>query len=407
MSVRTERIFFPALEGIRGIASLIVLFNHVGVYTGVIGSQLFGAPGVPVVGAVFNKFEVGLPIFFALSGVLLYRPFALATLTDSRRPPAGPYFWRRVLRIFPAYWVVTVVALVVLNRDAITGLWSVLRPLLVLQTYQQDAIPAGMGQTWSLGVEVPFYLLLPLFAVAVNRFARRAADERSRVRRMIVPLAVLVVVGLGFTVFTHLPSMGPYPLSSLWLPEYVGFLAVGMMLAVFSAREQVSGGGDGLYGLAVRHPAWCWGGAAAVFVLACTPVGNPSTIDYPSAGPAALIELMYLVFVFLLVGPMTVPGGRSRLVATALGNPVAQFLGRISYGVFLWHVIFLDGWYAWTGWTPGAGGFWPVLAVTLPGALVCATISYYVVELPAMRLRPRLGNAPVEPSTPVPADIRA
>lgn len=400
MATGRRRLFFPGMEGIRGVAAVIVVFNHVGVYTGQIGSQLFGKPGNGAVGAVLNKFEIGLPIFFALSGMLLFRPFALATLTGGRHPATGPYYWRRFLRIAPAYWLMTVVALVVLNRQTLVGVWPVLRPLLILQVYQNNAIPVGMGQTWSLATEIIFYLLLPAFAVLVERFAVRAVDPRARARRMLVPMFVLVVIGLGYTAFTHLPSMGAYPLSYLWLPEYVSFLAVGMMLAVLSAREQVAPSGRGVYGIAVRRPGLCWAVAGTVFVIACTPLGNPNTINYPTLGPSVLIELMYLVFTVALVAPMTVPGDTPRLIEVALGNPVVQFLGRISYGTFLWHVFFLDGYYLWTGTPYGSGDFGLVLAVVLPGAIISATISYYVVELPAMRLRPRLGRAPVVPSTP-------
>lgn len=405
MAAKNARRYFPGLEGIRGIAAMLVLVNHVGVYTGVIGSSLFGAPGDGVLGAVINRFEVALPIFFVVSGALLFRPYALATLQGDRRPAAGPYYWRRALRILPAYWILTVLALLLLNANALTGVWPVLRPLLFLQVYQKDAIPAGMGQTWSLPTEVAFYILLPPFAALVARFVRRAASVTARARRMLVPLIALIVVGLAFTAYTHLPSMGAYPVPYLWLPEYIGFLAVGMMLAVLSARAELTPKAAGLYGGLVRRPVACWGVAIAALALACTPIAGPSTVDYPGMSDALVVEVLYLIFSGCLVAPLTVPAGRSRTVDATVANPVILYLGRISYGIFLWHVFFLDGYYQWTHATQGKGGFWTLLAISLSGSLIVATISYYAVERPAMRLRPRLGKAPATPSTPTPTAV--
>jgi peptidoglycan/LPS O-acetylase OafA/YrhL len=78
------------------------------------------------------------------------------------------------------------------------------------------------------------------------------------------------------------------------------------------------------------------------------------------------------------------------------------FLGRISYGIFLWQLVFLDGYYKWSHTRLGTGNFWVVISIPLFGSIAVATISYYLVERPLMRLRPRLGRAPSAPSMPVP-----
>lgn len=389
--------FFPELEGIRGVAALLVLLNHVGVYTGVIGSQLFGQPGNAIWAPVLSVAEVGLPIFFVLSGVLLYRPHALGTISGTPRPAAGPYFWRRALRILPAYWVLTVVALVTLNRDAVHGVWEVVRPLLLLQVYEHNVIPAGMGQTWSLATEVAFYLSLPVLAWLLHRWASKAEDAPARTRRIVVPLLGFVVFGFGFAVYTHLPSMGPYPAQHLWPLEWVGFLAIGMILAALSASAEVSQQVWAPYRIAMARPGLCWAGAGVVFLVACSPLTGPHTIDYATMPVALTVQALYLLFTLLLIAPLTAPFQRERLVEVTLANPVMRFLGRISYGVFLWHVVYLEYYYRWTGGQPGSGGFWPVLGAVLALTIVTALVSYVAVERPAMKFRPRLGNAPEAP----------
>lgn len=394
-----SRLFVPELEGIRGIAAVFVIFTHIGIGTGQIGSQMWQQPGNGFVGAVLNRMEVGLPIFFVLSGVLLYRPFALATVTGSRKPAVGPYFWRRALRILPAYWVFTVAALLLLNLDDVTSIWHVLRPLLVLQVYQENAMPAGMEQTWSLSVEVAFYLFLPLFALLLDRIAGRVTDPARRVSRILTLLGVLVLIGFAFAAYTHLPSMGMYPIENLWPIEHVGFLAVGMALATLSvSADMPSGRVIVAYRLITRWPVACWAGAVVVFLISCvSPFGNPSSIDYPPIGVALFDDLLYLVFAVLLIAPLTVLRNRSLLLRAVLSGPLVRFVGRISYGLFLWHVVVIRLYYQWTGTELGMGDFWETVAVGLLGTAAVATASYVLVERPAMRFRPRLGKTPVDP----------
>ncbi|WP_158883406.1 acyltransferase family protein [Amycolatopsis anabasis] len=398
---RTRR-FFPELEGLRGFAAIMVLLSHVAISTGQVGWAGQPAPD-GLTGAVLNKMEVGLPIFFVLSGALLYRPFALATLGGAAKPAARPYFWRRALRILPAYWLLCAVALPLLNGDRIDGAWQVLRPLLLLHVYEQDgtfagaALPAGLEQTWSLSTEVAFYLTLPLLAGLLGWFARGVDDPARRMRRIVLPLGAAVLAGFGAVAYTHLPARGPFPVEHLWPLEYVGFFAVGMALATLSAgAELFPGAVPRPYRLVAGHPVRCWLAALAVFVMLClSPVGEPASSEYPAVDAALVDQALHQLFTLLLVAPLTVPGARSRLVEAVLANPVSRFLGRISYGVFLWHLLVF---YVWHGSLFGATGFWKALAVVLAGSVTAGTLSFQLVERPFMRLRPLLGRAPAKPS---------
>ena len=88
------------------------------------------------------------------------------------------------------------------------GPWEVIRPVLLLHIYQPDALPAGMGQTWSLAVEAAFYALLPLAAVGLTKYARCSADPELRARRILSWLALTIVLSFGYTVVSHLPTLG-------------------------------------------------------------------------------------------------------------------------------------------------------------------------------------------------------
>src|SRR5215813_4057809 len=171
----TARLAAPAhqgpLDGLRAAAAAAVLLTHVGSLTG------YSLTGTPV-SWVLSRGDVGVPIFFTLSGLLLYRRWAAAALTGGRAGQIAVYLRRRALRILPAYWAVVLIALPVLNPAPAQHAWPWLQYLLLLQNY--DLHPwwtgtgaTGLGQMWSLAVEVSFYLVLPLLAAALTCFACR------------------------------------------------------------------------------------------------------------------------------------------------------------------------------------------------------------------------------------------
>ncbi|MCI0384727.1 acyltransferase [Streptomyces sp. CNQ085] len=392
----TRRRFFPELEGMRGLAAMGVLFTHVAFSSGMVGFMDQEPNGF--LGVMLQQLHVSLPIFFVLSGMLLYRPFALATIAGTPKPEIKPYFWRRALRTLPAYWVLVAVALLTLNRDGVHSLWQIIRPVLLLQVYQLEARLVGQGleQTWTLATEVAFYAVLPLLAWALNRFARSASDPGVRVRRILWGLSPLVVIGFVYAWYTFLPSMGVYPIQNEWPPKWLGFIAVGMGLAALSAGAEVAPDRvPAFYRFVQNNPLWCWGLAAGVYVVACVrPIGEPGYADYPSMAGGMTEHFLYTLFGLLLVAPVTVPTP-SRFVVAVMSNPVMRFLGRISYGLYLWHIAII---YFWRGDLMPRGSFLELIAVTLGGSIVLATASYYLVEAPAMRLRERLGKASAGPS---------
>ncbi|WP_033325733.1 acyltransferase family protein [Streptomyces yerevanensis] len=392
---RPQGHHLPGIEGLRGVAALLVLIYHVGVYSGQVGSSQWQQRGNPFFGPVLARAEVGLPVFFVLSGALLYRPFALATRANAAPPATGPYLWRRALRVLPAYWVLVGLSLPLLNREALHGVWDVVRPVLLLHIYQQDVLPAGMGHTWSLAVEISFYLLLPLAAALLARSARRRHDPVARARRVLWNLAVVAGLSVAYTVYSHGPALGAYPMESLWLPEYLVYFAAGMAAAMLSACRQGELRVWRPYDWLVEHPAASWGLAATAYAVACSPLTGSRTVDYPSVAHALAIKGCYLATSMLLIVPFTTTRPTKSTLLGVLTHPVTRFLGRVSFGVFLAHLFVLDAYDAWSGTPFATAGFWPLLTLVLSSAILAATVCHYVIERPAMRLRRRLGRTAV------------
>ena len=349
----------PMLDGLRAVAALAVLLTHVAFQTGEVQR---GAGG-----ALLGRFDAGVAVFFVLSGFLLHRPYARARLTGGRWPSTRRYAVRRAARILPAYWLA--LAAVALTTPVPAGVLGT--HLWLGQTYTGPLLE-GFTQTWSLCTEVAFYAVLPLLAAAARRWEGAV-------------LAGCVAGTYAYIATVHLLDLPQRAL--LWLPGHLDWFAVGMAVAVAAERLRAGVAGPAarlLAGLA-QWPGTCWAAAGALLWLAATPLAGPLTLA-PLPGPAALTkEAAYALVGLLLLVPAAL-GPPTGGFAAVLGSPPARWLGRISYGVFLWHLLVLRGVYEATGWAPFTGRMWTVALLTAAGAVALAALSWELVERPLLRL---------------------
>jgi peptidoglycan/LPS O-acetylase OafA/YrhL len=152
---------FALFDSLRAIAVLGVITFHV--------FSLSGAIARPVVGDAAVLLGVEGPLlFFVISGFLLYRPYVAARAEGRPAPSITRYARRRALRILPAYWVaLTVLAVFPGVVGVFTSDWW--RYYLFAQLYSRDTVGGGIPVAWTLCVEASFYVLLPLWALAVRR----------------------------------------------------------------------------------------------------------------------------------------------------------------------------------------------------------------------------------------------
>jgi peptidoglycan/LPS O-acetylase OafA/YrhL len=398
-----------ALDGLRAVAAAAVLLTHVGGLTGYVFT------GTPV-SWVISRGDVGVPVFFALSGLLLYRPWATAVLTGQPATRVLPYLRRRALRILPAYWAVVLIALPVLNPSAARHAWAWIQYLLLGQNY--DPHPwwtgtgaTGLSQMWSLVVEVSFYLVLPLLAAALAWLvlSRRTtaapasqADIASRARRMLTALAILAVSSFGFTVLAY------YPRPELWfagtLPPLLIWFAAGMAIAVGSAwaaaEPEASGPASRFCRSVADSAGMCWLIAGCAFAIACTPLTGPEFGGVPSLWSTEFKTALYAIIAIAVVAPLAFQPWRAQptVASRLLASRGFRFLGKISYGIFLWQFLAAYAFFALLHLkTAFYGGSYSVLAAV--GVLLGVTAftvaisaaSYYLLERPAQRLRGRGG----------------
>ena len=386
---------FPGFDGLRAIAALTVVGVHTAFASGFTSKH-------HVLGRYTSRLEIGVSVFFVISGFLLYRPFAVDHFGGKAAPTLRTFWTRRVKRIVPAYWIAFLVVSYLLHDDKVHHAWD--SPLIYLgfaQIYLPQYIIGGIDQAWSLCTEMSFYLLLPLYAAFLGR-RKWAPDRQLRIEG--AGLAALVVISFAYripvllaapegtasqNVHGHLAQAMPS-----WLPGYLDQFALGMLLAVVSAYLVAVG----------RRPSALWHRAApwiswALALVAFVAVSNiglsVKPLDAASLGPSLLRQTLYGAFGFFLVLPAVFgPQDRGTLRHFLRWRPVA-LIGVVSYGVYLWHEAWIYTFLGWFG--PGLFHYpWgAMLALVTLLAVATATLSYRLVERPVLRyhrataIRPR------------------
>lgn len=367
-----RRHVYPGLNALRALGALMVLCTHAAFDTGQIVEGWTGA--------VFARMDYGVAIFFVLSGFLLTRPFLQRAADGRPAPSTGHYLWKRGLRILPLYWVTVLAAGTIdpENRGLFTpGDW--LANLTLTRLYYPGLLPFGLNQMWSLATEVAFYLLLPGICLLLLR--RRTFSER----RILVTLGVLSSVGLLWLAWAATVP-GEQGHFGQWLPGYFGWFAAGMALATISVADTLRPRSHAVHRLA-EDPAGCWTVAVLLFAVACTPIAGPLTLDMSEPWEAVMKNILYASSATMLVLPLVFGDEQKGWIRRACNHRVPHFLGEISFGIFCLHMLILRGVFRAFDLEVFDGGFTEVLLTTLLLTIAAATIAYYTIERPLLRLK--------------------
>ncbi|MBG6097271.1 acyltransferase family protein [Nocardioides luteus] len=359
---------FLTLDALRAVGALMVVLTHVGFHTGRYPRGWTGA--------MLAHFDLGVALFFVVSGFLLARPWFAASAAGTPPPSTGRYLWKRALRILPLYWVVVIVCLLAAPANSDVGVGGWIANLTLTQIYTQDSHAYGLAHMWSLCTEVAFYLALPL---VVRLLTPR---DRLDVRRVLVVSLLLAVGGVVFAAGAR--SWFDQPFAAEWLPAYLPWFLAGTALAACSVDPGMRARLD----RAARDLAGWWLLALGLFVAACTPITGPTgLVDAPTPAESALKCVLYGAVAVCVIFPLVFGPELEGTVRRWLAGPVPSALGEISYGIFSMHMFVLLMGMELLGFGTFNDRFWTVLGMTLVITIPVAALSYLFFERRVMRLR--------------------
>jgi peptidoglycan/LPS O-acetylase OafA/YrhL len=318
----------PALDGLRGVAILMVLLFHFAPF----------GHGLPAPTALVDKVFlaiartgwIGVDLFFVLSGFLIT---GILYDTKASRHYFRQFYARRVLRISPLYYGVLAIVLIImpalfpgnsvlrdLKADSV-WYWSYLYNVKVAATGFRES--SALGHFWSLAVEEQFYLVWPLVVLLLNT------------RRLLV--ACLAAMATALLCRIALSVTGYVVLVNVWTLSAMDALAIGAFIAVVVRQPG---------GRAVMR-RW----ARPVALLAGLPLAGLFVGESISLVPHRLLltvgqSLIAVFFGAILILTLTSPP--TSVIGKAAAQPMLRFFGKYSYALYVFHHPLL--WFNPTSW---------------------------------------------------------
>jgi peptidoglycan/LPS O-acetylase OafA/YrhL len=364
-------------DAIRAIACLGILCFHVATGALFITGDLAGSGGTLTWMTAYGEAgrialrtaSTGFYLFFVLSGFLVAAPFVSAFVEGRPRPRLRPYFRNRALRLVPAAWLLF--AFVLVRHGSGGAKWN---ELLYMFTFTDDHVDHPLstlvGQTWTLRVDLSFYVLVPIATILAIRLLGGRLGMAGR--RRAVWAGALAATGLSL-LFAHIAenstaaTRSPAVLLCLFMPGVV-------LAAALAGREK---------GRAPAHLP------AMATALSC--LGVALLVSFPRDN-LALPPRLVIVGVgagMALGGLVLLQRHTGRAWRWMESRPV-RWVGKRTYGLYLWHLVLVaELSVLFRGAESPRWTYAVLLPLVVVTSLAVAALSYRFVERPAMRLRDR------------------
>jgi len=347
--------YIPQLDGLRGTAVIMVLIGHAASFV----------EGLPYAGMVeYVRFTVD--VFFVLSGFLI-----TGILLDSKGSAHyfRNFYARRSLRVWPLYYLVLFLVFVVAPlfrpamRPTVASIWPAFI-FYVQNILYHDIYPFGLGATWSLAIEEQFYLTWPVLVFLLKR----------QTLSIVSVCLVVVSTSVRLTSYFHgAPPAFPHMFTLARLDS----IAFGCLAALWLRSPTCT-----LARWRVRSYQFLVFGLGSTVLARILMHRNSSIVSYT-----------FLAMAFTgLLGISLISDPRSSLLGRSLSLDWLRQIGKISYGLYLWHLPLFILWVRFLGSQhflqsyPVARNLLSFVSLLLV-VLVVASISWRIFEQPILRLK--------------------
>ncbi|HEY9180049.1 MAG TPA: acyltransferase [Candidatus Baltobacteraceae bacterium] len=357
------------LDGLRGIAVLLVLWYHIW--------EISWLPApLPQLQFIPETGFAGVDLFFYISGFVIVYPFVKALLRGDPQPTWGHFAYRRAMKIVPSY-VLSIIVVIAIGYAHFANAGEALRDigthLLFIHTWWSDTYGSINGVLWTLAVEVEFYAIFPLLWLGFKRAPWLTAGA-------MVAISLLYRVHAAQCCYHSSMELLIYN-----LPGYLDVFASGMISALLYVRWRE-------HSAAWRAPLATLG-AIAGFVMLALLLQNlwsvRTTDQWSTVWQIYNRTLVALAFTLMGLGSLLAVRLWQRIVA----NPVLLFFAAISYNLYLYHQPLARLLLQWrippfTGTDQHFDPHWEVsyTIVAFCATIAQATIVTYLFERPLLRI---------------------
>ena len=348
----------PSLDGLRALSVLLVIVLHT-----LLRNSLYKFIPFPL--RLLGNGALGVFIFFVISGYLI-TTLLLREQETTRALSLRSFYLRRAFRILPPLYAYILFLAILGVTGHLPGMnfHEAISALTLTRNYSHSVSLWAMEHLWSLCIEEQFYILWPT-TLALCLLHRRDAMGRRRATR--IALAVLLAeLFIRILCYRYAPAwrnLGMFHMQ-----------ADGLMFGALGALQQGHARFEIIYARATR---WPWLLPILIFVAL-----NALTVRFQNYWDLPLG--MTLNGFFILMWLLWLTRNPASLQGRLLNQPIVAWIGRLSYSLYIWQTFFThhlnievfghDAWY-----------------LNFPASWLCifaaATLSYYAIERPALRLR--------------------
>ena len=319
--MKEKKIYFPNLNGLRFIAAFLVIIHHIEQIKSFfeIDNYWGAAGGIPFIGIIG---KLGVVLFFVLSGFLITY-LLLAEEHSFKKISIRQFYIRRILRIWPLYFLIIVLAFFVLpnfeiftfpgfEKDVIYSnllwkllLYAIFLPNLVLPLL---GIVPYAAHSWSIGTEEQFYLIWPILIKFFKKY------------RILLMLTIIVsYLAFKFFLQSSFANYLPYKdiIRSFWNLFPIDCMAIGGLYSILLSKKSK------LLKYLLRNDLFYF----SIFLVALLMIKG------------VYIPYIHYEFYSVFFGLIILNFSANNKIKISLENKVLSYLGNISYGLYIYHPI--------------------------------------------------------------------
>lgn len=401
----SERSF--GLDIARVLAAIAVLISHVAFVTGVVNPERWDS----WLRLILPRLDVGVPVFFVLSGLLVGRPFVRSLVRNTDAPDLATFTLRRFARIFPLYWVV-LAATLAFGAGAAPSPQRLVATMALVHIYVPGWAIGPITQSWTLATEISFYAFMPLWAWWMRRRMVSVTDQLQRSRWIgrslagwaLIALVFRLAVIAGTNVYDYEDPSAVDLRGALltWLPNHLDVFAAGVWFAVLLERRRlgetvlVKRVEDRPWVASIPARLWCYFGATLALLIASTGLDLPPLHTGFDGRQTVLRHGLFAVAATLAVAPSALQGPSRRWGALDVRLASWVRVGALgTYGVYLWHQVVTEWWFDWRDLADFNAPFPTALFVVVAVSAALAALTYHAVERWSLPALSKVLTAPV------------